>query len=425
MPGFGEPMLHVDMDAFFVEVERLRRPELRGIPVAVGGAGGRGVVASASYEARRHGVRSAMPSGRARRLCPQLVFVAPDHGEYSRLSDRVFDVLRSFTPLVEALSIDEAFLDVRGLRRHYRAPADIAAAIRRRLRGDVGLPASVGAASNKFLAKLASEAAKPDGTLVVPAGGELAFLHPLPVRALWGVGDATQRAVAELGVTTVGELAALPRALLERRLGGAAGSHLHELAWARDPRPVETGGDARSISVEETYEADLLDPDRVDAELFAHCERLARRLRHAGVAARTIHLKVRYDDFSTISRSMTLDGPVDLTGQLADAARALLRRTPPGRPIRLLGVGGSQLADRAEPRQLDLGSDDRRALAAAADRIRDRFGNDAVAPARLIPRPEVEGSPRAAPESAGNDAGPRSIRERRKGYTEPATGRSG
>ncbi len=391
MAEFGEPILHVDMDAFFVEVERLRRPELRGVPVLVGGAGPRGVVAAASYEARRCGAHSAMPSARARRLCPGAVFVSPDHAEYGRVSQRVFEVLRSFTPLVEGISIDEAFLDVRGLRHHYPGPADVASAIRSELRFRLGLPASVGAATTKFLAKLASESAKPDGQAVIPAGAELEFLHPLPVAALWGVGEATRRAVAELGVTTVGELAGLPVAALERRLGAAVGRHLHDLAWARDPRTVETTSAAKSISVEETYEQDLTDPADLDAELFAHCERLARRLRDAGLAARTVQLKVRFGDFSTITRSLTLEAPVDLTHDLAGAARTLLSRVPRGRPVRLLGVGGSHLTASGSPRQLPLGGEERQALAAAADRVRERFGKHAVRPASLIPRPDIEG----------------------------------
>ncbi len=391
MESFEEPILHVDMDAFFVEVERLRRPELRGAPVLVGGAGPRGVVAAASYEARRFGAGSAMPASQARRLCPQAVWITPDHAEYGRVSRLVFDVLRSFTPLVEGLSIDEAFLDVSGLRRHYPAPADVAAAVRARLRGELGLPASVGAASTKFMAKLASEAAKPDGLLVIPSGTELEFLHPLPVGALWGVGEATQRAVAALGVATVGDLARLPVEVLERRLGGAAGRHLHDLAWNRDPRPVDTAGEPKSISVEETYATDLTTAEEVDAEVFAHCERLARRLRAAGVGARTVQLKVRFTDFTTVTRSLTVDAPVDLTADLAVAARALLARVPAGRPVRLLGVGGAQLVPARDPRQLALDGEERHALAAAADQVRERFGTRAVGPARLLPRPKVEG----------------------------------
>ncbi len=391
MESFREPILHVDMDAFFVEVERLRRPELRGVPVLVGGAGPRGVVAAASYEARRFGVGSAMPAVQARRLCPGAVWVSPDHDEYGRVSRLVFEVLRSFTPRVEGLSIDEAFLDVGGLRRHFPSPLGVAAAVRARLRDNLGLPASVGAASTKFLAKLASEAAKPDGMLAIPAGTELEFLHPLPVGALWGVGEATQRAVAALGVATVGDLARLPVASLERRLGNAVGRHLHDLAWNRDPRAVETGGGAKSISVEETYATDLASADEIDAELFAHCERLGRRLRTAGVAARTVQLKVRFADFTTITRSLTVDAPVDLTADLAAAARTLLARVPAGRPVRLLGVGGAQLVPAREPRQLALDGEERHALAEAADRVRERFGSQAVGPARLLPRPKVEG----------------------------------
>ncbi len=384
---FAEPILHVDMDAFYVEVERLTRPELHGVPVIVGGLGNRGVVAAASYEARRFGVRSAMPISRARRLCPDAHYVKPDFRRYREVSRRVFAAFEEFTPVVEALSIDEAFLDARGLRRHYPDGETVGVEIRRRLREDPGLPASVGVATTKFIAKLASEAAKPDGLLRVPAGRELEFLHPLPLRALWGVGEATHRALDAFGVATVGDLAQLPVEALARRLGDAHGRHLHDLAWGRDPRPVVPESEAKSISVEVTYDRDLEDPDRIDRELFAHCERLARRLRDAGLAARTIQLKVRYADFTTVTRSLTVDAPVDDTAALARAARTLLARLSGGRPVRLLGVGGSALSRSAAPRQLALDRGERDALTAAADRVRDRFGDDAIGPARLVGRP--------------------------------------
>ncbi len=227
---FTEPILHVDMDAFFVEVERLDDPRLVGRPVVVGGAGARGVVAAASYEARAYGVHSAMPMVEARRRCPQAVVVPPDHRKYGAMSRRVFEIFRSFTPQVEGLSVDEAFLDVGGLRLHYKSPVDVAGAIRARIRSDLHLPASVGIASNKFLAKLASEEAKPDGVFHVKAGHELEFLHPLPVRRLWGVGEATYAALEALGVATVGDLAAVPEHVVAQRVGGAVGHHLLELA---------------------------------------------------------------------------------------------------------------------------------------------------------------------------------------------------
>ncbi len=387
---FGEPILHVDMDAFFVEVERLGDPRLRGAPVVVGGLGNRGVVAAASYEARVHGVHSAMPMVHARRLCPGGIFLPPDHRRYGDVSAQVFELLRSFTPSVEAMSIDEAFLDVSGLRFHYPDAAAVAAAIRSRIRNDLELPASVGVAATKMLAKMASEAAKPDGMLVVAAGTELEFLHPSPVRALWGVGEATYAALEALGVETIGDLALLPEGLVRRRLGETVGRHLFELAWGRDPRPVTPHTPAKSVSVEATYETDLVDPDELDDRLFRHSERLARRLRSSEVAARTITLKIRFADFSTFTRSLTLDTPVDETHDVAAAARALLKRvTLRGRRVRLLGIGGSGLTPAAEPRQLDFAGPRRRKLTEASDDVRRRFGADAVIPARLAESEQV------------------------------------
>ena len=389
-----EPILHVDMDAFFVEVERLANPSLVGVPVLVGGISGRSVVAAASYEARRHGVRSAMPMGVARSRCPMAVVVPPDHSKYRAASRHVFEILRSFTPRVEGISIDEGFLDVSGLRLHYDDGAQVGAAIRDRLATEAQLPASVGVATTKLIAKLASEAAKPNGLLVVPAGHELEFLHPLPVRALWGVGEATYASLETLGVASVGDLAALPKPAAVRRLGESVGSHLWELAWARDPRPVTPGEGAKSISVEETYEHDLSGATDVDEEMFRHCDRLARRLRQAQVAARTVSLKVRFSDFETIVRSHTVEAPIDTTKDLVAAIRQLVDRASLGvRPIRLLGVGGSNLTEPAAPRQLHLDGEVKEALAVASDRIRDRFGEDAIKTVRLMrprqPRPRV------------------------------------
>ena len=387
MEPFVESILHVDMDAFFVEVERHGKPELRGVPVIVGGLGNRGVVASASYEARKHGVHSAMPIVHARRLCPNGRFVPPAHATYRAKSREVFDVLHSFTPMVEGLSIDEAFLDVDGLRLHYESSEAIGEAIRTRLREQLSLPASVGIATNKFLAKLASELAKPDGLRKVEAGSELDFLHPLGVRSLWGVGEATYAALEELGVRSIGDLAALPRELVIRRLGDTVGAHLWELAWARDSRLVSTESEPKSVSVEATYETDLVDHAAIDDHIFGHCERLARRLRAAGLAARTVTLKIRFADFSTFSRSVTFEGAVDDTHDLVSTARFLLSRVSlEGRRVRLLGVGGSNLVEAGEPRQMAFGGSERRDLTLASDQVRDRFGDDAVRPARLVER---------------------------------------
>lgn len=384
---FAEPIAHVDMDAFFVEVERLRRPGLRGVAVVVGGIGDRGVVASASYEARRRGVRSAMPTARARLACPHAVFLPPDHAAYREASRAVFSVLRSFTPLVEPLSVDEAFLDISGLRLHFESPAAVGEAIRSRLRSETGLPASVGVATSKLIAKIAGERAKPDGLLVVPAGSETEFLHPLPVRALWGVGEVTHARLEELGVATVGDLAALPRATLERRLGMAGGAMLWDLARARDDRRVEPAESAKSISVEHTYATDLRTRAELETELLRHAGRLAARLRDAGVAARTVTLKVRFSDFSTVTRSETFESPIDTTHDLYGWARRLLARVATsGRAIRLIGLGAAGLEAGGAPRQLELARRPWDDVEGAVDRIRGRFGDGAVGPARLASR---------------------------------------
>ncbi len=383
-----EPILHVDMDAFFVEVERLDDPSLLGHPVAVGGTGNRGVIASASYEARTHGVRSAQPTATALRLCPDLKVVTPRHGVYSEMSARVFEVFREFTPLVEGLSLDEAFLDVSGLRRHHPSPVAIADAVRATLRDRLGLPASVGVASNKFLAKLASAAAKPDGCRHVPADTELDFLHALPVEALWGVGPATMAGLARLGVVTVGDLAELPETTLLRSMGPTHGRHLLELARGHDPRPVVPDIETKSISVEETYDRDLEGRETLETALLAHAQRLSGRLRRSGAAARTVVLKVRYDDFTTVSRQVTLKAPIDSPRDLFRVSKELLDAVETERPVRLLGLGGAGLEEGAEPRQLDLDSDPGWGrVADAVAEVRDRYGDRSVAPARLIDTP--------------------------------------
>jgi len=394
---FIERIAHVDMDAFFVEVERHRRAELRRVAVVVAGLSGRGVVTSASYEARRRGVHAGMPTAHARRLCPQARFLAPDHRAYGEASRRVLEVLESFTPVVEQISVDEAFLDIGGLRLSYATPESVGEAIRAAVREQTGLPASVGLATCKLIAKLASRAAKPDGLRLVPAGSEQAFLHPLPVRALWGVGEATHARLEELGVRTVADLAALPRATLQRRLGEAMGAHLSDLAQARDESPVVPGGPAKSISVEETFPADLSERPALEAELLGLADRLASRLRRSGVAARTVALKVRFGDFTTVNRSRTFPEPLDTAHDLYRAGLALLDRAAvAGRPVRLLGLGGEGLSPAGSPGQLRLEPRPWNDLEAAVDRVRDRFGSDAVAPARLIgPRP---GDPEGLPE---------------------------
>jgi DNA polymerase-4 len=386
---FPEPIIHLDMDAFFVEVERLRDPSLRSVPVVVGGIGPRGVVASASYEARTFSVRSAMPVARAKRICPGLIIVPPDHAEYRKQSELVFEIIRRFTPEVEGISIDEAFLDVSGLRRHFDDAASVAWTIRRAIRNELDLPSSAGIAVNKLLAKLASQDAKPNGMRLVPADAIDEFLHPLPVRRLWGVGEATYAQLERLGVKTIGDLAGIPVGTLERRIGATFGRHLHQLAHGIDDRPVALGGEAKSVSVEETYDTDIAGWELIGAELLRQAERVAERLRRAGLAGRTVTLKVRFSDFSTITRSRTLPWPTNVGRDIYRMAGYLLERSDIGeRPIRLIGIGLSMLEEGGAPHQLATDRpgewDD---LAGAVSEVRDRFGAEALKPARLT-RPD-------------------------------------
>lgn len=384
-PAWSEPILHIDMDAFFVEVERLDDPTLRHRPVLVGGGGPRGVVASASYEARARGARSAMPMGAARRRVPDAVIVPPRHARYGEVSRRVFAVFSSFTPHVEGLSVDEAFLDVSGLRLLHDSPVDVATAIREALRSEIGLPASAGVASNKLLAKLASAKAKPDGLLHVPARSELEFLHALSVDELWGVGSSTRAALARFGVETIGDLADMPERTLVAAVGPAQGRSLARLAAGIDDRPVESRRDAKSISVEETFDTDIIDLRELRQKLLVMAERLADRLHGAGAAGRSLHLKVRFADFTTVTRSVTLPAPTDVGRDLFKAAVDQLDRVDlPPAGVRLLGVGVAQIAPADAPRQLAAnrpsGWDD---VADAMDEVRRKFGPDALGPAGI------------------------------------------
>jgi DNA polymerase-4 len=391
-------ILHVDMDAFYVSVELNRDPSLRGRPVVVGGSGNRGVVAAASYEARAYGVHSAMPSARARRLCPQAIFLSGDHGHYAEVSARVMAIFTSFTPLVEPLSLDEAFLDVRGAVRVHGDPVAIAHHVRHRVLDEEGLTCSVGVAPNKFLAKLASEAAKPRasrggpvaglGVKHVEVGKELAFLHPLPVQALWGVGPATLARLSRLGVRTVADLARLPLDNVRAAIGDAAGRHLHALAQGLDARPVVPDQRPKSVGHEETYTYDHRDPAAVAAEVVRLSDGVASRLRRAGLAGRTISVKVRFHDFTTITRSTTLPDAVDAGTSIARAAKALAASVDPGPGVRLLGVSVTNLTDQPA-RQLSLTdqADDAWVdVDGAVDQIRARFGDRAIGPAVLIGR---------------------------------------
>jgi DNA polymerase-4 len=312
-----------------------------------------------------------MPIGRARRLCPKLIIVPPDHSEYRRSSTAVFEILRRFTPHVEALSIDEAFLEVGGMRHHFENVSSVAREIRSTIRSEVGLPSSAGIAANKLLAKLASQEAKPDGVYLVPADGIEEFLHPLPVRRLWGVGEATYAQLERLGVETIGDLAGIPPGTLERRIGATLGRHLHQLARGIDERPV--------------VDTDIEGMDRLLAELLGQSEQVADRLRAAGLAGRTVTLKARFPDFTTITRSRTLESATNVGRDIYRTACRLLERSEVGdRPVRLIGVGLSMLSAAGTPNQL---ATDRPAvwddLADAVTEVRDRFGSGAVKPARL------------------------------------------
>lgn len=381
-------ILHVDMDAFFASVELLHRPDLRGKPVIVGGAGTRGVVLSATYEARRFGVHSAMPIGRARRLCPQAEVITPTFARYATISTAVMEIFGSVTPYVEPLSLDEAFLDVSGAVRRLGSPRVIGQLIRRRVQSEHGITCSVGAASTKFVAKLASTQAKPDGMLVIPPDRVVSFLHPLPVGALWGVGERTEERLRRLGLTTVGEIAHTPESTLQRALGHALGSHLSALAWGRDPRPVDPHAPDRSLGAEETFDRDVDDPTVVRRELLRLAERVGSRLRAHGHVGRTVALKVRFADFTTITRSRTLPEPTDVAREIYATATDLYDALGLQRArIRLVGirVEGLLASDDAH-RQLQLGVPEVgwREVEQAMDKAAARFGSGAVTPARLL-----------------------------------------
>ena len=384
----GCHILHADMDAFYASVEIRDRPELAGLPVIVG-AGSRGVVLSASYQARVFGVRSAMPVTRARRLCPQAVFVAPRHRLYASASAEVMAVFRSVTPEVEPLSLDEAFLDVSGSIRRLGRPARIAELIRATIRDQQGLTCSVGVASCKFVAKLASALCKPDGLLVVPDDQVLDFLHPLPVAALWGVGEQTGQALARLGLRTVADIAHTPLDVLQRELGQAAGAHLSALAWGRDERPVNPGVQDKSIGAEETFPADVDDPEVIRRELLRLSGRTARGLRAGGCVARTVVVKLRLANFRTITRSRTLPEPTDVAQEIYATACDLyaVAGLDPRARLRLVGVRAAGLIPAARSAtQLALGGPPAswRDAERAVDRIAGRFGADAVRPAILV-----------------------------------------
>jgi DNA polymerase IV len=410
------------MDAFYASVELIRRPELVGRPVIVGGAGTRSVVLSATYEARAYGVRSAMPMMRARRMCPQAVIIPPDPAAYSEATAGIMEIFRSVTPLVEAISLDEAFLDVGGATRRLGRPAQIAELLRGRIVDEQGITASVGVASTKFVAKLASARCKPNGLLVVPADRVVEFLHPLPVGALWGVGEKTEEVLTRLGLRTVGDIAHTPEATLVRALGPAAGQHLFALAWGRDERPVVPQEPDKSIGHEETFSSDVDDPLVIHRELLRLAERTAARLRSGDHQGRTVSIKVRFADFSTLTRSRTLREPTDVGREIYDTARQLFDGLGLERArIRLVGVRVEGLVPADSlPRQLAFGERESgwREADRAVDRAARRFGAGAVRPAVLVD-PALGAALATAPDQIPE----RLPRPARAGPVEPKPGR--
>ncbi|MET1001108.1 MAG: DNA polymerase IV [Acidimicrobiia bacterium] len=396
MPGSRDDasVLHVDLDAFYASVEQLDDPTLRGQPVIVGGTGNRGVVCAASYEARTFGVHSAMPTWRARRACPDGVFLSPRFDRYSEKSHDVMAILTHVTPLVEQLSIDEAFVDVAGVRRRHGSGRDVAMLLRAQIRAETGLTASIGAATTKFLAKLASDLSKPDGLLVIEPGTELAFLEPLPVTRLWGVGPATFKKLDRMGIRTIGDVANVDQDVLVGALGQSLGHHLRALAHNDDERAVVPDRGVKSIGAEETFDRDLHTRAECERELSRLADRAAIRMRRGGLVARTVTMKIRFGDFETRTRSRTLPAATDHTALVVATARALLDGFELERGVRLLGVSLSQLSAEIASQQIlaldeDVEAanehDDRLArIERAADAVRERFGDQAVRPATLI-----------------------------------------
>ena len=380
-------ILHADLDSFYASVEQRDNPRLRGRPVLVGG----GVVLAASYEAKAHGVRTAMSERRARRLCPSAIVVPPRMRQYADASKAVFEVFRATAPIVEGLSIDEAFLDVAGAVKLFGPPGDIAAELRRRVHRETGLTCSVGAGASKFIAKLASTRSKPDGLLVVPPDRALEFLHPLPIERLWGVGPATATKLHERGITTVGEVAMLDEATLVSMLGRASGRHLHALAHNRDPRRVEAGRRRRSIGSQRALgRSSPKSPAALDANLVALVDRLGRRLRAARRVCRTVTLRLRFADFSRATRSQTLAEATAQTQTILSTSRRLLAAASPTirrRGLTLLGLAlGNLDDDSAVQLALPLERDRDEALDATLDELRDRFGSGAITRAVLLGR---------------------------------------
>lgn len=389
----GTRILHVDMDAFYAAVAVLDDPSLRGLPLIIGAPDGRSVVSSASYEARRFGVRAAMPVGQAMRLCPTARIVLPDFPRYQSVSRQVMAVFESFTPLVEPLSVDEAFLDVQGVRRLWGSPAKIARLVRERVLAEVGITCSVGVAATKHVAKMASTLAKPDGLLVVAAADTQDFLAPRPVRAMWGVGPKAAEALEGRGIRTIRDIRASSPEMLERAVGSALGQRLAELARGEDPRSVDTTRVEKSIGHEETFDVDITDRAVLRAELLRLADRVAGRLRKAQWEANTIAIKIRFDDFTTLSRSQTLSEPTAVGQRIGTAAQTLFEQIDRRGPVRLVGVRAERLQP-AGGAAFALWDDDEdwRRVEGALDDARARFGNATITRARYVGRGEGRGA---------------------------------
>ncbi len=392
-------ILHIDMDAFYASVAELDNPSLKGKAVVVG-AGARGVVLSANYLARTFGIRAAMPVGRAKRLAPHAIFVAPEHHRYSEISERVMEIFHSFTPLVEPLSLDEAFLDVTGSLRLKGTPREIAIAIRAQVESQEGITCSVGISPSKFIAKLASGRCKPNGILEIAPDRILEFLHPLPVSAIWGVGPKTAESLERLGLRTVKELADTPRSTLIRALGEASGASLYELAWGRDYRDVTPNEPEKNISAAQTFARDIDDPEILLQEFLRLTEKATARLRESGLFAKTISIKVRYADFTTINRSKTLPLAINTAHDTYEVVKGLyLALKIEGARLRLIGVALENFSEDA-PEQMSFDERDKswRHVQTALDKARNRFGGGSVQPARLIPPHEKLGGTSQGPE---------------------------
>lgn len=381
-------ILHLDLDAFFVSVELLDKPHLRGQPVAVGGsADSRGVISSASYEARKFGVRSALPTKRALQLCPDLILLSGNHAKYGEHSRRIMAMLHTITPQIEQLSIDEAFLDITGTELLHGSPDRLAHTLHDRVRDEFGLPCSIGVASNKLVAKIATEKAKPNNVLIIPLGEEAAFLAPQPIRALWGVGPKTAEILKAMGIETIRQIAAARSDVLARRLGQHGAAELIRRARGLDDSPVETDLQAKQISQEITFARDVADAQQLRVTLLELSEGVGAHLRESGQGARTIAIKLRYGDFSTFTRQTTLPQPIELDQPIFEAAWALFEANWTRRPIRLLGVAARQFALMAQQLDLFTPRDDRlERLTHAVDEIRDKFGDSALKRASTLRR---------------------------------------